>query len=290
MKRLLFSTAALILILFTTTLSALAQDTGRISGTVMNGGPVEGVRVELTGSASRVSTTMDLGTFDFVNLPAGCYELQAFPPVGGTYQISEQIDLNLSPGQQRTGVVIALEGPAYTVTGTVRQGATPLPGVSVAFRNEEKNIYLETPTNSDGVYTFTNLPPGEARVSVLPYGALGAAGTIVELVGTLTTVDFGLGPEARVTGRLVNDQSQPLAGVWMVYHGPADVELQVATDDNGYFTITNLPAGIGELEVDFGSADPYCKPARLAVYRLADEKKDVGTIRVERCAKVQGTA
>ena len=173
MKRLLFSTAALILILFTTTLSALAQ-TGRIAGTVIHGGAVEGVSVKLTGSASGVSTTDSSGAFNFVSLPAGCYELQAFPPVGGTYQISEQIDLNLSPGQQRTGVIIALEDPAYTVTGTVSQGVTPLVGVSVAFSNE-KNIYLQTSTNPSGVYTFTNLPPGKAIVSVLPYGTLGVS-------------------------------------------------------------------------------------------------------------------
>ena len=76
----------------------------------------------------------------------------------------------------------------------------------------------------------------------------------------------------------------------MVYHGPHDVDLQVHTDGNGYFTISNLPAGIGELGVDFGSADPYCIPARLAVYLLAGDDKDVGTIRVQRCALVQGTA
>ena len=290
MKKLLVFAVAAMLMLITSAFSVQAQDTGRISGTVLNGGPFAGVRVELTGAASRVSTTDSLGAFDFATLPAGCYELQAFPPSGGTYQISEQIDLNLSAGQQRTGVVIALAGNAYTVTGTVRQGANPLPGVSVAFGNEEKNIYLETSTNSSGVYTFTNLPPGKAIVSVLPYLTLGVAGATVELLGTPTTVDFNLGQEARVTGRLVNDQNQPLASVSVVYHGPHDVDLQVYTDGNGYFTITNLPAGIGELGVDFGSADPYCIPARLAVYRVAGENKDVGTIRVQRCALVQGTA
>ena len=60
----------------------------------------------------------------------------------------------------------ALVGQEATVTGIVSDAASGVvPGVAIRIRNIETNIIRSVPTNHEGSYTVTNLPPGHYELT-----------------------------------------------------------------------------------------------------------------------------
>jgi hypothetical protein len=166
-----------------------------------------------------------------------------------------------------------------------------LSDVQVRYENDSSEIELETVTNGSGYYEFTNLPPGNAEIQVSAHETDRAfTGSDVDLAGDLTGFDFDLVPQACVSGRVVDETNQGVSGAsvgyWSELHNAWSGSI---TDGNGYFTICNLPPGVGELDTFPGTYSGFCESANRVMYLNEGESRDVGLVRLQRCAFVQGT-
>jgi len=133
-------------------------------------------------------------------------------------------------------------------------------------------------TNSNGNYDFTALPAGSYTVQV---GA-GPAGKLLSTVGSYTVnlvqgedynnADFGFENEPVViVNGTIGDQvfwdanenglfdagEQPLSGIIVTLTAPDGSTSTLATDANGYYDFTNLPAGTYTATVGQGPVDSH---------------------------------
>jgi hypothetical protein len=62
------------------------------------------------------------------------------------------------------------QNPTAQLTGTVTDvsGAT-VPGTKLQITNVDTGVALQTESNADGVYVFPVLPPGNYRLSAIPF-------------------------------------------------------------------------------------------------------------------------
>ena len=153
----------------------LAASAGSIAGTVVdsNKAPLGNVTVTVNGGAvkqvSTTPTTGNIGHFEIDNLPApGTYVL-TFTHEGFS---SQTIALDLTGGENKTGLIAQLVGGAGTVGGMVTDSTgTPLGGVAITASNgsiSAATTTLTTGTGSGGLgsYTLANLPvPGTYSIT-----------------------------------------------------------------------------------------------------------------------------
>jgi hypothetical protein len=156
------------------------QATGRISGQVVSGDarPLPSAQVALSarGMEPRVVTTDALGHFDFQDVPAGSFRITAskagYLPVTADEPAAPSIDL--TPGQKREGIAIALERWG-TLTGRVfDEYGEPLEGVSIQLlqlryeAGRRRLVPVGPPrrlTDDTGAYRLYALTPGQYVVS-----------------------------------------------------------------------------------------------------------------------------
>ena len=198
--------------------------------------------------------------------------------------------INLSLDQGRENIDFELRSGPATLNGTVLGGGSPVVGANVEYENETLGIELETNTNGSGYYSFSNLPPGEGSLRVyVPSGNTRAnTGMELNLTAGTQTKNFELAPGACVTGRVLNQDGDPLSGILV------DAESQLYgvetdgffTNASGEFTICNLPSGIIKVEVVPGNG--FCVTQGKALYLDAGQTKSIGDIRLQRCTMVQG--
>jgi len=165
----------------------------------------------------------------------------------------------------------------------------------VIYENEALGIWLTiTAIGGVGDYTFTNLPTGEATITVqaldtVPHD-LEFTGTVIEnLTSDLPDVDFILADEACVTGYVVNEAGDPLVNIRVRVDSEfPNVHVEDFTDGNGYFEICNLAEGIAELDVEPYIGLGYCAPADRAIFVNGEADNPIGTIYLQPCTLVQG--
>jgi hypothetical protein len=273
-----------------------ANPNGSISGVISEAGTptnfilnAEVILRDASGQQWSFTTQAD-GYYEFAGLQPGCYRLQVFPPTVSSYQISLMHRFNLAEGEDRTDFDIALEPNAYTITGTIRSGGFGLEGVNVHYGSEEyQSVDQNATTNSSGVYTLTNLPPGMAEISVrADFTNLAFTGEYVDLTSSISGVDFDLVSESIISGRVVDDNNDGIANMEVGYDG-AFAGQHTFTDPDGYFTLGNLPAGFGEFEVEPDIGSGFCIPVDRIVYLGEGTRSEIGTVKLEPCALVQGT-
>lgn len=276
--------------------SAALAANGSISGTVTasGGGPLASVAVIATNSSGTEFTdnTDASGNFLITSLDAGCYQVQAFPSTTSSYKISVLKKINLDFDEIRTGVDFALQsgGSYLTLSGTFSSGQQ---GVQVNYSHRESGLRADTQTIAGGVYNFIDpLPAGEAVIWVSPGGGSGLAYESMEvnLTGPTATVDFNLGLEGRVRGRVVDADSNPLENVRVTFWNDVyEGGVATYTQSDGTFTLQNIPPDIvGAVEADPDFSSGYCQPNEHIVYLTAGQEKNIGDIRLQNCAAVAG--
>jgi hypothetical protein len=149
-----------------------------------------------------------------------------------------------------------------TVTGSVSghvwdtDSNMPISGVKVIAAQEDRSGGVEASTDSEGRYVIPNLPVGRRSMEVYD-GNLGPSMTAPQVVtvigGRDTQVDFRTRIFAQVSGRVLDDEGNPLPGMqvtanykqyddtgklWLVSRRATRL-----TDDQGRYTIITMSAG-----------------------------------------------
>jgi protocatechuate 3,4-dioxygenase beta subunit len=158
-------------------------------------------------------------------------------------------------------------GIGAIVRGRVLKEGKPLAGVQVGVSGKARpaEVYAghyETTTGSEGVFTFTHLPPNTEwyfyglMASLEPYGAI--APTLVQTSADGETTDMGdieVAPGLRLAGKVQTRNGEPLPK-WLkvrVGHDSAWDSQSAAVGDAGEFTLDGISKG--RIEVSLNSRD-----------------------------------
>lgn len=103
--------------------------------------------------------------------------------------------------------------------------------------------YYATTTDENGDYSLTDIPAGYYSVFVGAHGFLGFGGEM-EITTDSDTMDFALDPVpvGTVTGRVTDDTGEPIEDALVNATQPY-VDPFTFTDADGYFELSNVPAG-----------------------------------------------
>jgi hypothetical protein len=224
---------------------------GRVTMNTATGAGVAGVTVTLkdgAGSPPRTATTASDGTYSFAGVSVlGNYTLT--PSKTGLTFNPTQIVLNNVTANQLNKNFVAKK--AYAIVGVVRLGPARLSGVTVKLTSPSPAGFAPrtATTNSSGVYSFPNLPPGRNYI-VTPtkpgYQLTPTSKAINNLSANQTAVDFAVKVNS-ITGRITRTNTTTgISAVTMTLTSPAPANFPartLRTDSTGTYTFTNLPAG-----------------------------------------------
>ncbi|MGB0929214.1 MAG: SdrD B-like domain-containing protein, partial [Chitinophagales bacterium] len=242
---------------------------------------IAGIPVKLfdeDGNLIATTVTDENGNYSFTDLEPGIYTVSVpnFGPDGSILTTPNNQTTSLSSGEYDPtldfGYVPATASIGDTVwmdansNGIQDEGEEGIPGVTVHLTDENGNIISSTVTDSNGEYTFNNLPPNtygvEVEVSTAPEDSSPTTNTstFVELgVGeAYIDADFGFNvPELHETASIestvwMDDNGngiqeageEGIEGVLIVLlDEDGDVIATTTTDENGDFIFDNLPPG-----------------------------------------------
>ena len=212
-----------------------------ISGNVTlkaGGASLSGVTVALSGSATGSTTTGSNGSYSFGNLPNGSYTLT--PSMSGYGFNPPSANVTIT-NQSITGVNFSAV-PVYSISGTVKAGTVPLPGVSIALTGAAT---ASTTTGSDGTYSFTGLSAGSYTLQPSMTGYTFKPTSIRATANkNLTGQNFAATtlPTCSISGKVtMKAGGGPLAGVTVALSGSATDSTTTGAD--GSYSFDNLSKG-----------------------------------------------
>ncbi len=181
------------------------------------------VTLTLPDGTTRTATTDANGQYNFPNLPPGNYQVQSATPFGEILTTGiNPFNVSLLPSQNLDSVDFGFRPDAFTGNdgsigdtvfndangnGIQDAGETGVPNVVLNLTRPGNDGILgtaddttqTTTTDNNGIYNFTNLPPGNYRVTVNPpfnFPQITTGGSQVEVNlqqgQSLNNVDFGL--------------------------------------------------------------------------------------------------
>jgi len=164
-----------------------------------------------------------------------------------------------------TGSPASANGGTASISGTVARSdspSTPVSGVRMILQSSDYSVYVETTTDAEGDYSFTELPLGDYRVKAEPSGGLatqwwqGASSEFeATLVGISTAgqsvaaIDFLLEEGASISGTVRGADGESIAGLEVFAESMSWNSYSVFTDASGDYTISGLPVGEYRLKV-----------------------------------------
>src|SRR5690625_4905777 len=173
----------------------VTPDSGAIDGEARwadLSGPVDGVEVEITNGAVVLNdTTGPLGQFGFEDLAPGMWHLTA--TYDGDVIFTGPISV---PDGVTVGFLLDVPVPAVTpdtggIEGTVTwDDGTPVDGEAVLLVPVSGGTTLDTATNTDGTYEFSDVEVGDYLVQVIIDGDIAAEQTATVDADQTTTVDL----------------------------------------------------------------------------------------------------
>ena len=158
--------------------------------------------------------------------------------------------------------------PVGSISGRVTLGARPAPGVKVSVfkrnQNSQEEPIASAKTDQDGYFKLTRLPSNHYRVVPLAYAYIIPEQAASQRMGkevslaegeTIEGLDFPLIRGGVITGRITDEDGQPLTGEMItLFRLDAQGQKQevylfsapypfFATDDQGIYRIYGLPSG-----------------------------------------------
>lgn len=173
------------------------------------------------------------GNVTFDNLASGTYQLAAQSPDGGF--TAKEVILTAD-----TDVITTLNALEYNeIHGTIDSSvATTLENVQIILRDTTTNVHFHGKLNTDGTYSISSIPSGTYSLSFI---APGHAAVVIRdlVVAGEVVIDTTLNEtQASVTGRVVDDQGNPLSGVSVVaLDSDGNVVAAILTAEDGTFLI-----------------------------------------------------
>ena len=265
---------------------------GSITGTIYNDTNANGTKdtgeTGLSGKTVYIDTnnngaldmgepntqTSGSGTYSFSNLGPGTYQVRSVVPAGTTQTSSDPSLITMTSAQLASNTNIGfyigstISGSVYndvSGNGTKDGGDLGLAGITVYF-DVNNNGLLDTgeqsaTTDSNGNYSFTQLPPGTYRTRiVLPSGdqqTSSQPANITPTSGATNTFNFGLFAEGWMSGTVFSDSDgdatfdagEPgMSGITVYLDSNANSKFDVGepsavTDASGNWAIGSLGPG-----------------------------------------------
>lgn len=209
-------------------------------------------------------------TFTFADKPIGDYKLKVHDTGGFTGQTTSTFPLRNNTAEPHDLTLTAQKASVYGWVkdedgNAVRNAEVRIPGTN-----------FETRTNSNGYFSFTNIPDGQYTVEVAATG---------RTAGTQKSVSLKPGDnkplrEIRVnlhrrnaTGRVLDEQDEPVSGAELKLSGNGQAEQTTKTDANGNYSFKNLKPGTYTVEVK-GSTAYGSGGGQLDIQPESDTKQD----------------
>jgi protocatechuate 3,4-dioxygenase beta subunit len=263
--------------------------------------------------AIATTTTNATGNYTFSNLVPGNYRVQVTPPAGFTATTPTTVNVPLSVsldnidfgfrGTNTLGDTVFNDINSNTIQDAGEPGLSGVqlrlttPGPDNIPGNGDDVLVATTTTNASGGYTFTNLPNGTYRVTVVPLTGLTATTPTFfdrTLNGTpVNDADFGLNTTGLIGDRVyldLNNNGQQDAnefgvpGVTVTSDGGNGIfgdpnDVTTVTDANGNYSFGPLTAGNYSIRVSpptgFTATTPTTIAGPLAANQI-DLSRDFG--------------
>ncbi|NNM28780.1 MAG: hypothetical protein HKO57_04620, partial [Akkermansiaceae bacterium] len=146
--------------------------------------PIGGVTLELVSDTDGngvadpgepvITTTLSGtdGSYSFDGLPQGDYVVVEHDPGGATSEndtgglpADNNVGVTLDGTGDSSGNAFLDDGVATsTISGQVTNGTHPIPGVTITLKNDQGSVITTTVTDSNGEYSFPNLPDGDYTI------------------------------------------------------------------------------------------------------------------------------
>src|SRR5690625_3824445 len=222
-------------------------------------GPVEGVEIEITRGATTLrDTTGPSGAYAFDGIEAGFWELTA--TYDGDVVLTGPINV---PEGDVVWLTIDVPLPVIgletgKVDGTVTwDDGTPVDGETVRLVAVGGGPSLDTTTNADGTYEFSDVEVGDYLVQVIIDGDIAAEQTATVEADQTTTVDL----VAPLSGGTPDPGSLHGEARWSDLSGPVDgVEIEIirgattlrdTTGPSGAYAFDGIEAGFWNLTATY---------------------------------------
>lgn len=239
-----------------------------VSGRVEDpeGRPVAGAEILLRAPVASLAEVHPATTSDL----EGRFRLRALPPDGlpdvsaraPGFAPTPRLILVSSEGAD-TEVVLRFPGPGGELVARVTgPDGAPLAGARVLFGDEREFSQFTTPegfqawrwstrttaTDDEGRFAMAGLPTGRRALQVRAAGCAPWRGEAEVFAGRTATVDVRLDSAARLSGRVVDGDGEPVAGVEVTAAGGhAFAGAWAHTDADGRFAMEDLPVGPFEI-------------------------------------------
>ncbi len=164
-----------------------APDKGNIRGLVKNSQdkPVGGVKIDLVDSDGKVvksTTTKSDGTYEFLDIPVGEYEIVEHDPKAARGSISDtqssdgdrtdnidkndnKIPVTLTKDENDNDNIFVDDIDLGDIKGSVADNEdNALKDVTIELKDSDGNVVATTTTDANGAYEFLNIPVGEYSV------------------------------------------------------------------------------------------------------------------------------
>jgi hypothetical protein len=242
---------------------------GRVVHAIENSQPISGAEVRWTGSETPAAITDDTGRFTLTALPPMPVRIQAAAKGFQTQTLSVPPDAP-SP-------TIPLTGDA-TIRGMVLRGDNEQPAVRAEVTVE--GTPWRAVTDSEGRFRCTGVRSGSVTLMATMPGMSALIPTDLA-ANDETEVRIVLAGNAVLRGRVLESESgQPVPDATVTV---PETRLSAAADQDGHFTLTQLPAGEVPLRI---SADGFVTTDLN--YRLDDGEQSMEDIELTPIIDLQG--
>ncbi len=211
------------------------QIIGRVT---LNGKIAPNAPVELTYAGRRVAAvrTNAQGIFNFDNVQPATYLVSA--TVSG---LSASKAVTIKRGSGRT--IVLLDIRSQSIRGRVLVDGTPKAGQDVDLLQGTTTL-RRVQTNSSGIYTFENVPPGSYTVRTTFNGVAQTKTAVVTGSAGATVEDFIFRTQSVSGGVSFNGRPAVGAIVQLLSSGATDAAPPVRTGSDGKYTFSGVQPGV----------------------------------------------
>ncbi|SNV53378.1 Serine-aspartate repeat-containing protein D precursor [Corynebacterium imitans] len=248
----------------------LGTVTGKLNAPVSFVGEALVDLLDANGNVVETKTVRRGQTFTFADTPIGDYKLKVRDTRGFTGQTTSTFTLKNDATENRDLSLTAQKASAY---GWVKdEDGNAVPNAEVTLSGAS----LKTTTNSNGYFNIPNIPDGQYTVEVAATErTVGTNASVTLKPGDNKNLDQILVNLHRrnATGRVLDEQNNPVSGAELKLSGNGQAEKTVKTDAEGNYRFEGLKPGTYTVEVK-GSTAYGSGGGQLDIQPERDTEKD----------------